>query len=150
MNDKANQPHIRTDISKINDFIYLGTNACCQIHFKQELLDKGITADISLEKENLDKPWGVDYFLWLPTADHTAPSNDQLKVGIDVIKRLVKENKKVFVHCQNGHGRGPTLVIAYFISEGMSFEEAETFVKKSRPEVHLETEQISALKKIQW
>ena len=150
MNDKQNQSHIQANISKINDFIYLGTNACCQIHFQQELLDQGVTADISLEKENLDKPWGVDYFLWLPTADHAAPNDSQLKVGVDIIKRLVKDDKKVFVHCRNGNGRGPTLVIAYFMAEGMSFEDAEALVKKGRPEIHLETEQIKALKKIQW
>ena len=65
------------EYNKITEYIYIGTNQCCQIHFNQKLLKKGIKADISLEKEKIDAPFGVDYYLWLPVKDHTAPSLKQ-------------------------------------------------------------------------
>lgn len=39
------------EYNKITNHIYVGTNQCCQTHFKEELLTKDIKADISLEKE---------------------------------------------------------------------------------------------------
>jgi len=41
----------------------------CQEHFSEKLIKKGIKADISLEKESLDRPFGATYFLWLPVKD---------------------------------------------------------------------------------
>ena len=81
------------------------------------MIKKGIKADISLEKEKLDAPFGVDYFLWLPTKDHTAPSQDQLKAGVKFMDELIKNKIKIYIHCQRGHGRAPVLVAAYFISK---------------------------------
>ena len=51
---------------------------------------KGITADISLESERLDKPQGVEFFLWLPAKDFTPPSYEQLLVGAKTIRALVE------------------------------------------------------------
>jgi len=53
--------------------------------------------------------------------------------------------KKVYVHCQNGHGRAPTLVAAYLIRQGKTPMEAIEFIKSKRPTIHLEEVQISAL-----
>ena len=133
------------EYNKITDYIFLGTNQCCQVHFKKELLKKGIKADISLEGEKLDMPFGVDYYLWLPTKDHTAPSQKQLKVGVDFIESLIKNKEKVYVHCQRGHGRAPTLVAAYLISKGKTIEEAYEFIKKKRKTIHPNKLQKSAL-----
>ncbi len=52
--------HVPFEYSKITEYIYIGTNQCCQMHFKKSLLKKGVNADISLEKENLDTPYGVN------------------------------------------------------------------------------------------
>jgi len=46
--------HIKMSYNKINDLLYAGNNMCCQTHFEEELLSKGITTDISLESERLD------------------------------------------------------------------------------------------------
>lgn len=120
---------------------------CCQTHFDKSLLKKGIIADISLEKKSLDQPFGVDYYCWLPTIDHTPPKMKQIKVGVDFISSLVKKKVKIYVHCQRGHGRAPTLVAAYLISQGKNVEEAVSFIKKKRPSIHLDKNQINALKK---
>ncbi len=45
----------------ITDGIYIGTNQCCQTHFDQTLKKEGIEADISLEGERIDVPFGVKF-----------------------------------------------------------------------------------------
>jgi len=141
--------HPVTTYSQITEFIFIGSNFCCQTHFNQELLKKGIAANISLEAERLDSPFGVDSSLWLPTKDHTPPSPKQLKLGISHLDSLVKQKIKTYVHCMNGHGRAPTLVAAYFIFSRKSPAEAIESIKKKRPEIHLDKNQVDALKKYQ-
>jgi len=133
--------------SKITDYIYIGTNACCQIHFDKKLLKKGVKADLSMEKERIDQAWGVDYFLWLPTKDGVAPSQGQLLIGAKFIDALVAQKTKIYIHCKNGHGRAPSITIAYLIYSGRSFADSFNLIKKKRPEIHLHYNQIIALKK---
>ncbi|MBI2670779.1 hypothetical protein HYX18_02285 [Candidatus Woesearchaeota archaeon] len=67
--------HIPFEYNRITDYIYLGTNQCYVKHsFAENLIKKGIEADISLEYESIDAPFGAKYFLWLPVKDHTAPT----------------------------------------------------------------------------
>lgn len=139
----------KIEYSKINNYIYLGTDACCKVHFKDVLLKKGIRADISLEEERLDAPYGVKYFLWLPLADKLPLGKELLTIGTRAIKNFVDNKIKVYVHCRNGHGRSPELVAAYFVTEGMRAKEALEFVISKRPEVHLNKIQIEDLQKFE-
>lgn len=137
--------HNVLDYNPITPEIFVGTNACCGSHFEEELIGKGITADISVESERLDMPQGVKFFLWLPTKDGHAPSRDALKVGVAALAELVRLNKKIYVHCKNGHGRAPTLVAAYLMTQGKSLKEILTLFKLKRPIIHLNKEQLGAL-----
>lgn len=140
--------HKHTSWSKITDYIYIGTNQCClKKRFAEELLKKGIEADISLEEIRIDAPFGVKYYLWLPIKDHTAPTILQFKIGVSMIDCLVKDRKKVFIHCEKGHGRAPTLVSAYLMTQGMGLEEAVKFLKSKRSGVYIHPKQRSALKR---
>lgn len=144
-------PHpknIPFEYDKVTDYIYVGSNQCCQVHFEKSLLKKGIKADISLEKERLDAPFGVDYFLWLPIKDFTAPTQKQLLVGAETVKTFADNKIKVYVHCKRGHGRSPTLVTAYFILEGLKYDEALKKIRAKR-QIHLRSSQIKALKKFE-
>lgn len=139
-------PQIKeSEYNYITDGIYIGTNQCCQTHFDERLKKEGITADISLEEDRLDAPFGVDFYIWIPVKNHTPPSPDQLEFGVSTLEKLVTMGKKIYVHCKNGHGRAPTLVSAYLVRKGKSPEEAETFIKSKRPTIHLEEVQRSAL-----
>lgn len=135
------------EYTRITDFIFIGTNACCTTHFKRGLLRKGIRADISLEDKRIDQPWGVSYFLWLPTKNHAPPSQTQLRIGVSVLDTLVRNRVKTYVHCLHGHGRAPTLVAAYLVSHGMPLQKAIALLKRKRPIVHLERAQIAALRR---
>jgi protein-tyrosine phosphatase len=133
------------EYNNIIDGIYIGTNMCCQAHFDEELLERGISADLSLEAEKIDSPYGVDYFLWLPTVDEIPPKPSQLKAGVAFLRELVNQNIKVYVHCQHGHGRAPTLVAAYLISKGNSVEEAISLIASKRSTIHINDKQKEAL-----
>lgn len=140
--------HRHTPWSKITDYIYVGTNECCQRkQFIKELLKEGIEADISLEEIRIDAPFGVKYYLWLPVKDHTAPTLLQFQIGVATINQLVKAKKRIYIHCEKGHGRAPTLVTAYLMTQGMELEEAIAFLKSKRLGTYIHPEQKSALKK---
>lgn len=141
--------HPPFEYSIITDQIFLGTNGCCVVHFEERLLEMGVHADISLEQERLDAAEGAKYFLWLPTKDHTAPSMAALRTGTHTMKELVEAGEKIYVHCRNGHGRGPTLIIAYFILMGQDVETSHAFVKEKRPVIHLDDVQMDRLKEFE-
>ena len=122
----------------ITDGVYIGTNQCCPTHFDDKLKQEGIGADISFEERRVDAPFDVGFYVWIPVKNHSAPTKDQLKFGVATIQHLVDMGKKVYVHCQNGHGRAPTLVAAYLATKGKSTDEAIEFIRKKRPTIHLD------------
>lgn len=145
MEDKKHHV-IEFEYNQITNEIFIGTNACCETHFNEELLKNGITADMSLEKEHIDQPFGVEFFFWLPVDDECSPSEDQFTIGIAILEQCVALKRKIYVHCRHGHGRAPTMVAAYFIAHGSTVEEAVEKIKEKRSVVHLNEEQIEELK----
>lgn len=130
------------EYSKVDDLVFIGTNACCEMHFKQELLDKGVTCDISLEEDHLDRPFGIDCFLWLPTADHTPPSLQNTLIGVEALAEMLRQKQTVYIHCKNGHGRAPTFFAAFLIlKRGLDVEDAIARIAAKRPEIHIESSQ---------
>lgn len=141
-----NHPQIKQlEYDYITDGIYVGTNQCCQTHFDEGLKQEGIEADISLEEERVDAPFGVQLYVWIPVKDHAAPTDEQLDFGVATLVKLVAMKKKIYVHCQNGHGRAPTMVAAYLIKKGKSVDEAIDFIRTRRPTIHLKKVQRDAL-----
>ncbi|MBI2889055.1 MAG: dual specificity protein phosphatase family protein [Candidatus Liptonbacteria bacterium] len=137
------------DYHHIADGIFVGTNQCCLMGLHEVLKNEGITADISLEENRLDQPFGVAAYLWLPTPDHAPPSKLQLALGIAMLLELISHKQKVYVHCKNGHGRAPTLVAAFLIAErGYAPEKAIALLKSKRSSVHLQPGQEEMLKRL--
>lgn len=133
----------------IQDNIYIGNNQCCHVMLDVLLKKEDIYADLSLEEDVIDQPVGVSAFLWLPVVDHTPPSKEQILIGVEFIQSIVSNNKKIYVHCKNGHGRAPTVVIAYYIiKKGMTFEEAFSIVIGQRPVMHLDDIQEAFLRSL--
>jgi protein-tyrosine phosphatase len=137
--------HKGFDYDQIDEEVFIGTNMCCQFGFNRELLTKNVRADISLEEIRIDAPRGVDYFLWLPTKDHEAPTPDKLTLGVQTLEFLISRKIKVYIHCKNGHGRAPTLFIAYLVKKGMVVDEAIKYLKSKRPTIHFTQAQLNAL-----
>jgi hypothetical protein len=143
---RARKKHVLMDISKITDQIFVGTNSCCQAHYTKMLIRAGVLHDLSLEGEQVDSPFGVESYLWLPTPDHTAPNDRNFKLGVNYIATVLAGGGKVFIHCTNGHGRAPTMAAAWFVSQGMTVQDAVERIKEKRPEIHIEPSQMKALK----
>ena len=135
----------KLEYNYITDGIYIGTNQCCQTHFDEKLTKEGITADISLEEDRIDAPFGVEFYVWIPVKNHVSPTPDQLEFGVSVLEKLVSLGRKIYVHCKNGHCRAPTLVAAYLVKNGKTPQEAEEYIRQRRPTIHLENVQRQAL-----
>ena len=125
--------------------MFLGTNQCCATGLSDVLKKEGITVDISLEEHKLDQPFGVEAYLWIPVEDETPPTFDQLDFGVIALEEFVRQGKKVYIHCKNGHGRSTTLLTAYLIKQGKTFEEAKLLIKEKRPVIHFSKAQTQAL-----
>lgn len=74
-----------------------------------------------------------------------APTFDQLSFGAESIEKLISQNRKVYVHCKNGHGRAPTFVTAYLIRKGYKLNDAIEFISSKRPSMHLHEPQKKVL-----
>jgi len=120
--------------SKITPHIWLGGQP--QVSRLSALERRGIGAVVNMRSEYsypVETKWGDMRQLHLPTTDNTAPSLEHLREGVAFIQEAVSRDQGVYVHCWAGLGRGPTMVAAYFISEGMNPEEAWNRIRRVRP-----------------
>jgi len=124
------------DYDFVTDLIIVGNSFCTEDHNSMcwdDLRKHGVFADIDLRAEAVSLPGGMHAHLWLPVLDTYAPTLEQAKVGVDFIEDIVLGNKKVYVHCQHGHGRAPTLAACYFIlKKNMSVPDAIALLKEKR------------------
>lgn len=145
------------DYSTITDHIFLGSDLCkagvCLIHGDEfEKLNVFVEINLSQERNELP-PKSIEGYVWLPVTDGFAPNVHQLDMGTAIINEAVENDRKVYIHCRNGHGRSPTLIAAYLVRyKGMSVADALGLLKEKRPEIHVEETQIKALEeyKIKW
>jgi atypical dual specificity phosphatase len=101
----------------------------------------GIQSIVSLldDEENLSmyKSNGLSY-LWLPVKGGTAPTIEQ----VQNLKRFIdSQSCGTIVHCSNGRRRTGTLLAAYLIASGKTFEEAYGEILQSNPTVDLREDQ---------
>lgn len=153
MSNTAQNHSPKMEYSEITPQIYVGGSMCCKEHAEhhwQKLSEIGVYADIDLRREQEEIPHKVEVHLKLPVVDTFPPTPLQTKLGVELIDSVVKDGKKVYVHCQVGHGRSPTLVAAYFIlKEGLSSDEAIAKVKAGRAEAHPTDRQVEFLKQLE-
>jgi protein-tyrosine phosphatase len=69
----------------------------------------------------------------------------------NIIKKAIKENKIVIVHCAAGISRSSTLVIAHLMIENnWSMEQAIQYVKERRPQIQPNDGFIKQLKTLEY
>jgi protein-tyrosine phosphatase len=88
-------------------------------------------------------------YLHLPTIDNTPPPMEDLIKGADFIDQEIKHGGKVYIHCRQGLGRGPTMTLAYLLKKGLTFDDALAMVKGVRPFIDPRPEQIQRLKELE-
>jgi dual specificity MAP kinase phosphatase len=117
----------------------------------KKLKELGITAIVNMRIHNVyvkARYEGIKY-LHLPTVDNTAPALDDLRKGAIFIENEIKNKGKVYVHCRQGLGRGPTMALAYLIKTGLTFNDAFALVRRVRTFINPRAEQISRLKELE-
>ncbi|MXV15350.1 protein-tyrosine phosphatase family protein [Hufsiella ginkgonis] len=111
----------------------------------------GITAIINMREHSVYEEaryQGIKY-LHLPTVDNTPPQLETLVKGADFAAKEIKSGGKVYIHCRQGLGRGPTMTIAYLISTGLTFDDAFALVKKVRTFINPRPGQVTRLKELE-
>jgi atypical dual specificity phosphatase len=78
--------------------------------------------------------WHIE-FRRTPVADFDCQSLERaLPSALEVLHALTQGDHTVFLHCNAGCNRAPTLAIAYLhVHQGMPLDEARDFVKARRP-----------------
>jgi len=118
---------------------------------KSVLAKRGIDSTINMRIEFDDTEHGLHFeqHRHFPTVNDTAPSLDHLLEGIEFIKEVHQGGGKVYIHCEGGMGRAPSMAAAYLMYRGMGMQEAIDFLTNKRPFVRLVPEQIEQLKRLE-
>jgi protein-tyrosine phosphatase len=135
--------------SRITPQIYVGPQY--RQAGKRKLEQSGINGDVNLRIEFDDAAHGLalENYCHLPTVDDTAPTLDHLQQGVAFIRQVTSAGGKVYIHCAGGVGRAPTMAAAYFISQGLSLEDALILIKKTRPFIKITPEQMEQLERFE-
>ncbi|MBS3783956.1 MAG: dual specificity protein phosphatase family protein [Anaerolineae bacterium] len=111
----------------------------------ERLAARGITAVVNLRIEFDDEAAGIapQRYLYLPTIDDTPPSLEDLRAGVDFIRKEIERGGGVYVHCGSGVGRAPTMAVTYLVSTGLTPEQAWARIRERRPFIRPKAKQIS-------
>ena len=99
------------------------------------LVVKGVGCIIDLRSEYKDDEDllmanGIE-LLHIPIDDGTPPTDEQMHLLHRWLRS--REDKRVFIHCQNGAGRSPIAAMAFLVLEGMTAAEAQDLVERRHP-----------------
>lgn len=127
-----------SDISEIlTGKIFLGPAYLIEVNSPKELKKRNITHVINL-CQNLEYNHNNRFkILHLPIKDRsTEDISKYFDLANNFIKDALQNDGKVFIHCQKGISRSPSIVIA-FIGKYMNkkFDDAYQFVKGKRPKI---------------
>ncbi len=112
----------------------------------------GVTAIVNMREASVYSEAHYEGFnyLHLPTVDNTPPKLEDLILGADFVDHEIRINKgKVYIHCRQGLGRGPSMAIAYLLKLGTTYEDAFALVQKVRTFINPRPGQRQRLKELE-
>jgi protein-tyrosine phosphatase len=121
----------------------------------EDLVRRGVTHVLDLRQEGTDDPDVLDMLgiTWrrVPVQDRRAPTHDQLAEIIEWLDSDADPNvdQAVYVHCQAGLGRTPTVAIALLMQHDLSLGEAHRMVLSARPEAAPTSLQLTWLEEVE-
>jgi dual specificity MAP kinase phosphatase len=117
----------------------------------QKMRSLGITAIINMRTHSVYDEARYEGFkyLHLPTPDNTPPAMEALQQGADFSDEVIKNGGKVYIHCRQGLGRGPTMAIAYLLKTGLTVADAITLIKRVRRFINPRPGQLQRLKELE-
>jgi len=137
-------------IKKEPDIVFLTDNLAIGGYTNYSLLVGKVDCILDLRKEapsleNFAKELGFEY-LKVGIKDGGAPTSEQINLIVSWIEDKLKDNKKIFVHCNLGRGRAPLVACIFLKSKGLSLEGCLDLVKHKRKYVYFNHEQLKTLK----
>lgn len=119
------------DISKINENLYISDIS--PIYDLRFLKETGIT-HILTTVLGIEPQFPNDFkYMTVNSRDtETEDLQQYFNKTSKYIDEAIKNNGKILVHCSYGISRSATIIIAYFIWKGYSFEKAYNLVKSKR------------------
>ncbi|MBS1665352.1 MAG: dual specificity protein phosphatase family protein [Bacteroidetes bacterium] len=115
------------------------------------LKEMGITGVINMRMHSVyveARYQGLEY-LHLPTPDNTPPKLEDLIRGAEFAHSQIEAGGKVYIHCRQGLGRGPTMAIAYLLRMGQTYADAFATVKRVRTFINPRAGQVARLKELE-
>lgn len=126
--DPASRSHAR-----VAPWLYVGPALDATGYRK--LRDDGVTHVLDLRSEDSDDPelmqrLGLEWAR-VPIDDRAAPTDQQL-AEVNAWLNAAPEQPVVYVHCEGGLGRSPTIAIALLMQRGFTRAEAHRFMLTAR------------------
>ncbi|MBD2093288.1 dual specificity protein phosphatase family protein [Microcoleus sp. FACHB-1515] len=87
-------------------------------------------------------------FRWLPTKGGTAPTLEQIQELQAFVEQQHQLGNAITVHCTSGNRRTGTMLAAYLIRTGTSYEEAMQIIQTANPNAELRTAQTTFLQQL--
>lgn len=113
------------------------------------------TLDIRAIVSVMDDPSNLDLYeaaeiphRWLPIKGGTAPTREQAEIFHTFAAAQIGTGNAVAVHCSSGRRRTGTLLGAYLILTGVSYEEAIAAIARANPAVEMRDAQLDFLKSL--
>jgi len=108
----------------------------------------GVGAIVSV----MDDPSNLDVYqqadmphLWLPTKGGTAPDRAQVQALQQFVDEQNRLGHAVAIHCTSGRRRTGTMLAAYLIAAGSSYDEAIQIIQTANPDAELRDAQTTFL-----
>ncbi len=125
-------------VDRVAPWLYIGPQLLIDQY--AELRRRGVTHVVDLRDEASDDAGSLEAlgFRWLrlPVPDRRAPTDIQLAELITWLDADADPNvdQAVYVHCQAGLGRTPTVAMALLMQHDLTLAEAHRMVLAARPE----------------
>lgn len=113
------------------------------------LRSEGVRCVVDLRAEAPDNAAEVEQhgfcYLRVPIVEGDAATADELETLTGWIDEHLREHGPVLVHCREGRGRSPMVVLASLVRMGIPLAEGYRLVKRAQPAVALNSDQEATL-----